>query len=181
MLLIFSTSSVGKLWVCNYLGRFLCLGPFGSMRSFLWSSSQVLGLFVSICSFLVLVCREWRWISWTKNYVFHQSLAFSSLIFFSVVLSKSMCFSAFGPSLSPSNYFFKLFIHSAFSLYFLVAIFSSKMVRFLWHPVIGMFSCHPFPVVNIIFFRCFGMFYLVCIVLPYYYYYYCCCCCCCCT
>ena len=32
------------------------------------------------------------------------------------------------------------FIHSAFSLYFLVVIFQSKIVRFLLHPVVGM-SC----------------------------------------
>ena len=40
VLLIFSTLSVSKLWVYNCLEQFLCLGPFGLMWSFLWSSSQ---------------------------------------------------------------------------------------------------------------------------------------------
>ena len=60
VLLIFSTSPVNKLWVYNYLEQFLCLGLFRLMWSFLWSSSQVLVHLVSICSFLVLVYREWR-------------------------------------------------------------------------------------------------------------------------
>ena len=60
VLLIFSISLVGNLWVCNCLGRFLCLGPFVSMRSFLLSSTRVRVLFVGICSFIMLVCRELR-------------------------------------------------------------------------------------------------------------------------
>ena len=84
-----------------------------------------------------------------------------------VVLSKSMCISVLGLSSSPSSSLVILFIHSGFSLCFLVAIFSSKIVRFLWHPVVGMFSCHSFPVVGRIFFRCFGKSYFVCIVLPF--------------
>ena len=35
---------------------------------------RVHALLIGICSFLVLVCREWRWISWTRNHVFHYSL-----------------------------------------------------------------------------------------------------------
>ena len=58
VLLIFSTSSVGRLWVCSCLEQFLCLCPFGSMWSFLWSSIRVRVLLVGICSFLVLVCSE---------------------------------------------------------------------------------------------------------------------------
>ena len=91
VLLIFSTSSINRLWVYNCLVQFLYLGPFGSMWSFLWSSTQVLVHLVGICLFLVLVCHEWRWISWTRIHVFHHVLAFSSLIFFfSVFLSNSM-------------------------------------------------------------------------------------------
>ena len=78
-----------------------------------------------------------------------------------------MCISTFGIFSNPSNSFVILFIHSTFSLCFLVAIFQSKMVRFLLHPVAGMFSCHLLPVVDIIFFRCFGMSCFVCIVLPF--------------
>ena len=57
------------------------------MSSFLWSSIRVRELLVDICSFLVLDCREWSWITWTRNHVFHHDLAFSILIFFMVVLS----------------------------------------------------------------------------------------------
>ena len=78
-----------------------------------------------------------------------------------------MCISVFGPSSSPSNSLAMLFINSAFSLCFLIAIFKSKIVRFLLHPVAGMFSCHLLPVVGRIFSRCFGMFSFVCIVLPF--------------
>ena len=46
-----------------------------------------------------------------------------------------------------------------------VAIFESKIVRFLLHPVVGMFFCH-LQLVGRIFFRCFGKSYFVSIVLP---------------
>ena len=88
-------------------------------------------------------------------------------ILFSVVLSKSMCISVLGPSSSSSSSLLMLFIHSAFSLCFLVAIFLSKIVRFLLHPVVGMFSCYSLPVVDRIFFRCFGKSCFVCSVLPF--------------
>ena len=45
--------------------------------------------------------------------------------------------------------------------------FLSKIVRFLLHPVVGIFSCHLLPIVGGIFFRCFGMSSFVCIVLPF--------------
>ena len=82
VLLIFSTSSVGRLCVCSCLGQFLCLSLFGLMWSLLWLSIRVRVFLVGICSFLVLVCREWRWISWTRNHVFHHGRTFSSLISF---------------------------------------------------------------------------------------------------
>ena len=69
VLLIFSTSSVSRLWFYSCLSQFPWVGPSGSMWSFLWSSIRVRVLLVSICSFLVLVCREWRWIYWTRIYV----------------------------------------------------------------------------------------------------------------
>ena len=88
-------------------------------------------------------------------------------ILFSAVLSKSMFISVLGPSLSLSSSLVILFIHSAFSLFFLVAIFSSKMVWFLWHLVVGMFLCHSLPIVDRIFSRSFGKSRFVCIVLPF--------------
>ena len=78
-----------------------------------------------------------------------------------------MCISAFRPFSSPSNSLVILFIHSAFSSCFLLPYFSSKLFGFFfWPPVVGMFSCH-LPVVNRIFFRCFGVSCFVCIVLPF--------------
>ena len=62
----------------------------------------------------------WGWVGvlsvTTRIHVFHHSLVFSTFIFFSVVLSKLMCISVFGPSSSPSNSFVILLIHSAFLL-----------------------------------------------------------------
>ena len=78
-----------------------------------------------------------------------------------------MCISPFGPSSSFSNSLVILFIHSACPLYFLVAIFLSKIVRFLLHPVVGMFSRHVLLFVGRIFFRCLLMSCFVCIVLPF--------------
>ena len=94
--------------------------------------------------------------------------------FFSVVLSKSMCISVFGPSSSPSNSLVILFIYSAFPLCFFFSFFFffgyhifSKIFRFLLHPVVVMFLRHLHPVVGRIFFHCFGMSCSVYIILPF--------------
>ena len=123
--------------------QFLYLGPFGSMWSFLWSSSQVFAHLVGICSFLVLVCCERRWISWTRIHVFHHVLSFDT--FFSVFLSNSIFISALGPSSSPSSSLVILLIHLPLRYAFSVAIFSSKILWFPWRLVVGMFfvSCPP--------------------------------------
>ena len=98
--------------------------------------------------------------TWSGVFLFNIS--------FSVFLSCSMCISTYGPSSSLSSSLLILFIQSAFSFMpFLVVIFSSKIVRFLWRPVVGMFLCHALPVVDRIFFCCFGMSCFVCIVLPF--------------
>ena len=78
-----------------------------------------------------------------------------------------MCISVLGPSSCPSSSFVLLFIHSAFWLCSLVAIFLSKINRFLLHPVFGMFLRHSLPIVDRIFFRCFGKSCFVCIILPF--------------
>ena len=89
-------------------------------------------------------------------------------ILFNVVLSKLMCISVLGPSSSPSSFSFNIvYPFSIFVMFFLVAIFSSKFARFIWHLVVGMFSCHSLPIVDRIFFRCFGKSCFVCIVLPF--------------
>ena len=76
---------------------------------------------------------------------------------------------AFGPSSSLSGSLDTLFIHLAFSLcfFFFCAIFLSKIVRFLLHPVF-MFWCHLLPVVDRIFFHCLRMSCFICIVLPFF-------------
>ena len=130
------------------------------MWSFLWSSIQVLVLFLSICSFLVLVGREWRWISWTRNHVFHHGLAFSSLIFFSVFLSKSMCISAFEPSSSPSTSLVILLIHSAFLLWFWQPYFRPKSFGFFGMPLLVCLCVMPSQLLIV-------MSYFFCIVLPF--------------
>ena len=138
------------------------------MWSFLLSSSQVFVHLVGICSFLVLVCREWGWISWTRIHVFHHVLAFSSLISFLVSFWEvRSVFPIWGlPQVLLALLSYRSSIQS-FRYAFSVAIFSSKIIRFLWRLVVGMFSCHAHPIVDRIFFRCFGMSCFVCIVLPF--------------
>ena len=64
---------------------------------------------------------------------------------FSILLSESMCIFAFGPSLSPSNFFPVLLIHSTFFCYvLLVVIFCSQIVLLPLNPIVGMSSCHLF-------------------------------------
>ena len=125
------------------------------MWSFFWSSSQVLVHLVGICSFLVLVCRERMWFLELES-MYSLTGVFQFDIFFSVFLNSSMCISVLGPFSCPSSSLVILFIHSAFRYAFSVDIFSSKVVRFLWRLVVGMFLSHALPV-DRIFFRCFGM------------------------
>ena len=54
-----------------------------------------------------------------------------------------------------------------FRYIFLLAIFYPQIVRFLLHPVVGMFLCHLLPAVDRIFSHCFGMSCFICIVLPF--------------
>ena len=138
------------------------------MWSFLWSFSQVLTHLIGICSFLELVCREWRWISWTRIHVFHHVLAFSSWISFLVSFWVIRCvFPLWGlPWVLLVLLSYRLSIQP-FRYAFSIAIFSSKIVRFLWRLVVGMFLCHALPIIDKIFFRCFGMSCFVCIVLPF--------------
>ena len=79
-----------------------------------------------------------------------------------------MCISAFGTCWSSSSSFVRLFIHSAFSPCFFCCCLT-LVVRFPLHLVVGMFSFHLFPHVGKIFFRCFGMSFLVCIAIPFVY------------
>ena len=89
-------------------------------------------------------------------------------ILFSVVLSKSMCVSALGPSLNPSSSLVIFFIHSAFSLWFFwLAYFSPKSFRFFGIWLLVFFRVTPLAIVDRIFFRCFGKSCFVCSVLPF--------------
>ena len=86
--------------------------------------------------------------------------------FFSVLLSMSMCISALGLSSSPSSSLVVFFFIQHFRYIFGCHIFV-QIVRFLWHLVVGMFLCHSLPIVDRIFFRCFGISCFACIVLPF--------------
>ena len=136
------------------------MDPSRLMWSFLRSFIRVRELLVGICSLLELDCREWRRNSSTRIYVFYNGQAFFSLIFFSVVLSKSMCI-----ALSPSTSFVIFFIHWTFLLCFWLPYCRPKIV--LLYPVAGIFSCHRHQNVGRILFFCFGMYCFVCIVLPF--------------
>ena len=135
------------------------------MWSFLWSSSQVLVHLVNICSFLVLVCHEWRWISWTRIHVFHHGQRFPVWYLFLVSFWVVRCVFPLSGLLRVllvlSSYYLSI---QLFHYAFLVAIFPSKNVLSLWRPVVGMILFHALPVVGRIFFRCFGMSCFVCIV-----------------
>ena len=167
VLLLFSTSLVGELWICNCLEQFLWLGPFGSMWSFLWTFSQVLVHIVSICSFLVLVYGEWRWISLTRTHVFYHDLSLSTLIFFSVLLSSPMCNSAFGASSSTSSFLVILFINSTCSLCFFGChnLLQNRLVSFA--SGCGHVFCHALPVVDRIVFFFFAKSSFFCFALPF--------------
>ena len=131
--------------------QFLCLGPFGTKWSFLWSSSHVLVHLVSICSFLVVVFREWRRISWIRIHVFHHGQEFSSFISFSVSFWVVRC--VFPLSGLLRVFLVLLYYYLTIPLFryaFLVAILSSKNVKSLWRPVVGMWY-------HIIVCPCFGL------------------------
>ena len=75
-------------------------------------------------------------------------------ILFSVVLSKSICISALGPSSSPSSSLVILFIHSAFSscsfgCHILVQNRSVSLASSFWYVFVS-----PLRVVDRIFLRC---------------------------
>ena len=78
-----------------------------------------------------------------------------------------MCISALELSSSPSSSLVISIIHSAFSLCFFGCHIFIQNCSVLWRLVVGMFFCHALPVVDRIFFRCFGMSCFVCIVLPF--------------
>ena len=111
-------------------------------------------------------------LSWIEANFLNQNLCiplcpgfFPVWYLFSVFLSSLMCISAFGPSSSSSSSLAISFIHSAFLLcFFGCHIFVQNRSVSL---VVGMFLCHGLPIVDRIFFRCFGMSCFVCIVLPF--------------
>ena len=97
----------------------------------------------------------------SKYYIMPGDFQFD--IFFSVFLSSSLSGLLWVFLVLLSHWLSIQSFRCAFS----VAIFSSKIVRFLWRLVVGMFLCHALLVVERIFFRCFWMSYFVCIVLPF--------------
>ena len=96
----------------------------------------------------------------------YHSLAFSNLIFFSVILPKSLRISAFVPSSNP-NSFAIFFYQFGFLMFSWLPYFTPDFFQFLLHPVVGMCSCHLSHVFGRIFFRCLRLFFFVCITLPF--------------
>ena len=138
VLLMFSTSLVDKLWVCNCFGGwFLCLGPFESMLSFLWSSIHVHVLFVGICLFLVVNGGE-----------FIEPETMYSIMFWCFPVwcfcSKSMFISALWPSWNRSDYFVILFIHWTFTLSFRRHILVPNRLFFSCVPLLVCFRVISF-------------------------------------
>ena len=166
-LLIFSTSSVGKLWVWRCLGRFPWGSLSGSMWSFLWSSIRLLVLLVSICSFRVLVCHEWRWISWTWIYVFHHGLAFFQFDIFLVLFWVNRCVFPLSGRLRfllillSCFYPFGFFIMFSWLPYFSTKLFNFSCIQLLEGIVLSL------SLLVRISFRCCGMSCFVWIVLPF--------------
>ena len=145
VLLIFSTSSVGNLSVCNYVERFLCLGPFRSMWSFfLVIQSGIFALYKHL--FIFRASLSWMELNFLNEKPCIPSWpgVFQFDIFFSVVLSKLMCISAFW-SLSFSSSLVILFIHSAFSLFFschiLIQNRSVSLTSSCWYVFVSSPSC----------------------------------------
>ena len=142
-MLIFSTSSVGRLWHCSCLWQFLYLGPFGSIGSFLLSyisgmCAPCRHLFISSASLSLIEVNQKPCIpSWPGVFQFD---------IFSVVLSKlSDLLRALLILLSYclSTWLFRCF---------LVAIFWPKIVQFFLLLAIGLLSSHFLPAVGRIFF-----------------------------
>ena len=108
-------------------------------------------------------------------------------IIFSVVLSKSMCISAFGLSSSLSNSFVILFISSADSLSFLLPYINPKSFGFFCIRLLVCFRVIPpllltefsfvvfeCPVLSLLFYLCRYLFYLPYFVKLYCYFFLCC-------
>ena len=143
---------------------FSCLGRFpwrclsGSMWTFLWSYFRIHVLLLGICSFLKLVCREWGWISCARIHEFYHGLAFSILIFLVLLWVNWWVF----PLLNLLRTLLILFLYCLSIRLFRCSL---KIVRYLLHPVVGMFSCHLLSLAGKIFFPCFGMSCFICFVL----------------
>ena len=162
--MLFSTSSVGTLWVCSYFGRFVWGAildqkghPFGHpsgclsfMHAFVYIGSQFV---MDGCEFFkTIICVQ------------HLRQGFSNSVFFSVVLSTSRCLSTLGHSSSIRNSISMLFINSAFcDLFF--PIFCSKFFC-LDSIQLRYIITHSPQLVDKIFFPCFRNSYLVCIIWP---------------
>ena len=165
VLLIFTTSLIGRLWICSCLEQF-----------FAWVLLGQYGLFFdhpfgmcAHCRHLLISRASLSWmevIFLNQNHVFHRGLAFSSWIFFSVALIKSMCISAFRHYWAILIlYSYCLSIRLFFMFFWLPHFRPNRSVSS--SPFVGMISRHLLPVFCRIFFRRFGMSYFICIALPF--------------
>ena len=166
--LIFSTSSVGRLWICSCFGRFLCLDPFLINVVFplvIHSGTCAVcrHLFISNASLSwmeVFFLNQKPWIpSWPGVFHFDISLMlfWVNLYLFplSDLLQALRILSPCCLSIRP------------FRCVFWLPYFCPKSFSVFLHLIVGTFLCHFLPVVDRIFFRCFVMSCFVCIILPF--------------
>ena len=162
MLFIFSISLVDRLWVCSCLRWSLCLGFFWIKVVF---PRVIHSDTCAPCKHVLISCAS---LLWLEGHFLNQKPCIPSwsgvfqFDIFSVVLSKQMCISAFGLSLSPSSLDKLCFFFFFFGCYLSVPNRSVSLASGCWYVLVAS----P-PVFDRFFFYCFGMSCFVCIVLTF--------------
>ena len=127
MTFVFSTSSIGMLWVYSWLSPFHWGGLFRLKWSSLWSSIRVSRFSARIYSFPHQVAHICKLMFLTNIHVCDQCQCFFSFHFFKCCLELLWCLLTWGPSSRICNSFSMLFIHSAFCNDLTVPNFFSKI------------------------------------------------------
>ena len=106
-----------EVWSCWVGGRFLFGECFWIRVVFLFVIHSNMSVFVSINSFRLPVCREWRWFFFKPVFMFvcHYGLVFSNFVVLEFLWINRGVFWAFDPSSSSSTLF-----HVAYSFDFLL-------------------------------------------------------------
>ena len=120
--------------------------------------------------FILIACLSWMEVIFlNQTPFFHHSLAFSNLVFFSVILNESMSIFAFGHSSSPFNSFPILLILRPFVMFSWLPYLAQ---RFFCFPCIRLCVClhaiFPYLLVGFFSLFCNVLFYLYCFTLSRY-------------